>query len=88
MALVDNHTQQLINVLAERVAKCEACAKECASQDNADLAECITLCLDCATLGQACIPLLARGSQFSPHSCAGPAPTPASSARRSARGPA
>ena len=69
MALVDNHTQQLINILADCVANCEACAKDCVSQGNADLAGCIALCLDCATLCQACIPLLARGSQFSPELC-------------------
>lgn len=61
--LVDNRTEQLINVLAHCVAKREACANDCASQGNADLAGCITLCLDCATLCQAFIPLLARGSQ-------------------------
>ena len=49
MPLVDNRTEQLIN----------------ASQGNADLAGCIALCLDCATLCQACIPPHARGSQFS-----------------------
>jgi hypothetical protein len=69
MPLVDDRTQQLINVLAECVTKCEACAKDCASQGNADLAGCINLCLDCATLCQACIPLLARGSEFSAALC-------------------
>ena len=65
MPLVDNRTEQLMNVLADCVAKCEAWANDCASQGNADLAGCIALCLDCATLCQACIPPHARGSQFS-----------------------
>ncbi len=69
MPLVDDRTQQLINVLADCVAKCEACAKDCAIQGNADLTGCINLCLDCATLCQACIPLLARGSEFSSALC-------------------
>jgi len=86
MPLLDDRTQQLINVLADCVAKCEACAKDCASQGNADLAGCINLCLDCATLCEACIPLLARGSEFSPRSV-GTAPTPANGAPRSASGP-
>jgi len=69
MPLVDDRTQQLINVLADCVAQCEACAKDCASQGDADLAGCINLCLDCATLCQACIPLLARDSLFSAALC-------------------
>lgn len=70
MPLVDDRTQQLINVLADCVAQCEACAKDCASQGNADLANCIALCSDCAALCQACIPLIARDSQFSAALCA------------------
>lgn len=87
MPLLDDRTQQLTNVLADSVAKCEACAKDCASQGNADLAGCINLCLDCATLCQACIPLLARGSEFSPPRSVGTAPTPANGAPWSASGP-
>lgn len=70
MPLVDDRTKQLIDVLADCIAKCEACAKDCASQGNADLADCISLCSDCAALCQACIPLLARTSQFSAATCA------------------
>ena len=69
MPLIDDRTKQLIDVLADCVAKCEACAKGCASQGNADLANCIALCSDCAALCQACIPLLARDSQFSAALC-------------------
>jgi len=69
MPLVDDRTQRLIDVLADCVAQCEACGKGCATQGSADLAGCITLCLDNATLCQACIPLLARGSEFSTELC-------------------
>ena len=69
MPLVDNRTEQLINVLADCVAKCEAWANDCASQGDADLAGCITLCLDGATLSQVSIPRLALGSQFSTQLC-------------------
>ena len=69
MSLADDRTQQVISILADCVAKCEACAQSCASQGNADLADCIALCSDCATLCQASIPLLARGSEFSGAIC-------------------
>jgi len=50
MPLIDDRTKQLIDVLADCVAKCEACAKDCASHGNADLANCIALCSDCAAV--------------------------------------
>ncbi len=69
MSLVDDRTQQLIDVLATCVAKCEACTLECARQGDTTLADCISLCADCSTLCQACMTLLARGSQFSNALC-------------------
>lgn len=38
---------------------------ECAEGGDAELAECITLCLDCAALCQTCLPLQAGGSSSS-----------------------
>lgn len=58
-----------MNTLAACVVKHAECAKDCANQGNADLADCISPCSDCAPLGRACIPLLARGSEFSAAMC-------------------
>lgn len=37
MTLVDDRTQQIVSALAECVAACSACAKDCAARGDADL---------------------------------------------------
>jgi hypothetical protein len=69
MPLVAERNQQVIDVISDCQAKCVACAHDCASQGNSDLARCIRLCLDCAVLCQACVPLLASDSALSPALC-------------------
>ena len=69
MTLIDDRTKELIDTLADCAAKCEACARDCSKRGNADLVDCIALCLDCGDLCQICLPLLARGSQFAAAIC-------------------
>jgi hypothetical protein len=69
MPLVAERHQKVIDVISDCQAKCTACAHDCAGQGNSDLATCIKLCLDCAVLCQACVPLLASDSAFSPALC-------------------
>lgn len=60
MPLIEEQTQQIITTLSDCLAKCSACAQDCANQGNKDLARCIALCTDCAELCRTCIPLMAR----------------------------
>lgn len=69
MPLLEEQTRQLINTLSGCLATCTACARDCVSQGDKDLAGCIMLCSDCAELCGVCIPLIARDSEFTPEMC-------------------
>ncbi|TNB75670.1 four-helix bundle copper-binding protein [Arthrobacter sp. BB-1] len=69
MPLIEDQTRQLINTLGDCLARCTACARDCAGQGDKDLASCIQLCSDCAELCGVCIPLIARGSDFTDEMC-------------------
>ncbi len=67
--ILNDDVKTCSDACADCFVTCEACARHCIDGGMAEMAECIKLCLDGATLCTACLPLMARDSRYHVELC-------------------